>query len=400
MMDIFLTHGSPEVILTDRGREFWNHVNMSLFDRCGVKHRMTSAYHPQTNGLDERTNQTLKRAIGKTLEGSQERWEDNLKEVLFAHNSSKQASSKFSPFRLMYGREPRLFSEIASDTPEAEVVASVDEDDVSAFMSSRAEKDAAVFDQVRDNIQKAQERQKSSYRKKSKKGVKRFTITPGMVVLKRNERKRGRPGMTMLPDWSSTEYRVISVDNNLVQLETMDGQPLSTKTPYASVKPLRGQTDMSTDRAVGMTSADSSDVVDNTLQVTGIATTSLSAQAETGESSDSPISKVEQDTQEDAEVVIVGVQSGRPLPALRRDERMSDFGALLSSPHTWLNDETMDHAQALLKAQFPSTEGLYATTSVALLSTVPGPTQGFVQIFNLSANHWVTVSNIGCKDGR
>ncbi|XP_063049345.1 KRAB-A domain-containing protein 2-like [Engraulis encrasicolus] len=148
MMDIFLTHGSPEVILTDRGREFWNHVNMSLFDRCGVKHRMTSAYHPQTNGLDERTNQTLKRAIGKTLEGSQERWEDNLKEVLFAHNSSKQASSKFSPFRLMYGREPRLFSEIASDTPEAEVVASVDEDDVSAFMSSRAEKDAAVFVQV------------------------------------------------------------------------------------------------------------------------------------------------------------------------------------------------------------------------------------------------------------
>lgn len=76
---------------------------------------------------------------------------------------------------------------------------------------------------------------------------------------------------------------------------------------------------------------------------------------------------------------------------------MSDFGALLSSPHTWLNDEAMDHAQALLKAQFPSTEGLYATTSVALLSTVPGPTQGFVQIFNLSANHWVTVSNIGCK---
>ncbi|XP_063065782.1 uncharacterized protein LOC134457737 [Engraulis encrasicolus] len=261
-MDIFLTHGSPEVILTDRGREFWNHVNMSLFDRCGVKHRMTSAYHPQTNGLDERTNQTLKRAIGKTLEGSQERWEDNLKEI-------------------------------ASDTPEAEVVASVDEDDVSAFMSSRAEKDAAVFDQVRDNIQKAQERQKSSYRKKSKKGVKRFTVTPGMVVLKRNERKRGRPGMTMLPDWSSTEYRVISVDNILVQLETMDGQPLD-----ASVKPLRGQPDMSTDRAVGMTSADSSDVVDNTLQVTGIAIASVSAQAETGESSDSPISKVEQDTQE------------------------------------------------------------------------------------------------------
>ena len=41
-----------------------------------------------------------------------------------------------------------MIAQIASDTPEAEVVASVDEDDVSAFMSSRAEKDAAVFDQV------------------------------------------------------------------------------------------------------------------------------------------------------------------------------------------------------------------------------------------------------------
>ncbi|KAG5284480.1 hypothetical protein AALO_G00027180 [Alosa alosa] len=112
MMDIFLTHGSPEVILTDRGREFWNRVNQKMFEKCGVKHRMSSAYNPQTNGLDERTNQTLKKAIGKTLKGYQESWEDKLKEIVFAHNSSFQASSKYSPFRLMYGREPRLFCEV------------------------------------------------------------------------------------------------------------------------------------------------------------------------------------------------------------------------------------------------------------------------------------------------
>ncbi|XP_059918084.1 uncharacterized protein K02A2.6-like [Gadus macrocephalus] len=79
MMDIFYTHGSPEVILTDQGREFWNKVNKSLFEEFGVKHRITSAYHPQTNGLDERTNQTLKRSFGKTRDGQQERWEDKLK---------------------------------------------------------------------------------------------------------------------------------------------------------------------------------------------------------------------------------------------------------------------------------------------------------------------------------
>lgn len=67
--------------------------------------------------------------------------------------------------------------------------------------------------------------------------------------------------------------------------------------------------------------------------------------------------------------------------------------------HTWLDNKVIDHAQALLKAQHPTTGGLHATTSLALLSTVPTPAQGFVQILNVSANHWVTISNIGCKVG-
>ncbi|KAG5267684.1 hypothetical protein AALO_G00224480 [Alosa alosa] len=44
-------------------------VNQKMFEKCGVKHRMSSAYHPQTNGLDERTNQTLKKAIGENPKG-------------------------------------------------------------------------------------------------------------------------------------------------------------------------------------------------------------------------------------------------------------------------------------------------------------------------------------------
>ena len=66
----------------------------------------------QTNGLDERTNQTLKRSIGKTLDGQQERWEEQ--EFFFSNNCCVQASSRFSPYRLMNEREPRLFSEVCS----------------------------------------------------------------------------------------------------------------------------------------------------------------------------------------------------------------------------------------------------------------------------------------------
>ncbi|CAL8266984.1 unnamed protein product [Boreogadus saida] len=51
---------------------------------------------------------------------------------------------------------------------------------------------------------------------------------------------------------------------------------------------------------------------------------------------------------------------------------------MLSNPSTLLDDHAMDHAQALLKAKYPNVNGLYATTSLALLSTLPEPPQGEV----------------------
>ncbi|KAJ8358342.1 hypothetical protein AAFF_G00013400 [Aldrovandia affinis] len=177
LMDIFHTHGAPEVILTDQGREFWNKVNV-------------------------------------------------------------QASTNYSPYRLMYGREPRLSSEITGDIPPLVEVDGIDEDTVADYLQARAEKDEEVFDKVRLNVEKAQEKKRETYRRRIKKGTKCFKILPGMEVLKKDERKRGRLGRTMDPDWP-TQYRVTEVgDNNLVQLETLDGHQLKTQTPYASVKPL------------------------------------------------------------------------------------------------------------------------------------------------------------------
>ena len=98
------------------------------------------------------------------------------------------------------------------------------------------------------------------------------------------------------------------------------------------------------------------------------------------------------------DVVITSVQPGRVYRA-SLSNRVEGFRAMLSNPSTWLDDRAMDHAQALLKAKYPNVNGLYDTTSLALLSTLPEPAQGFVQILNVSANHWVTVSDIGCQGG-
>ena len=57
---MILRHGCPLEIVSDQGREFCNQLVDLLEELTGFKHKITSAYHPQSNGLDERFNQMLK----------------------------------------------------------------------------------------------------------------------------------------------------------------------------------------------------------------------------------------------------------------------------------------------------------------------------------------------------
>ena len=92
------------MVISDQGREFVNQVNQHLFSLTKTKHRISSAYHPQTNGLVERYNQTLQRSLIKMVNQQQTDWDDFLDGVLFAYRTSVQKSTKTTPFELMYCR--------------------------------------------------------------------------------------------------------------------------------------------------------------------------------------------------------------------------------------------------------------------------------------------------------
>ena len=51
-----------------KGQEFVNQVNSCPFEKTGWKQHVSSAYHPQTNGLDKRLNQTLVTALKKEVD--------------------------------------------------------------------------------------------------------------------------------------------------------------------------------------------------------------------------------------------------------------------------------------------------------------------------------------------
>ena len=69
---------------------------------------MTSADHPQSNGLVKRQNHTIKNTLVKVLDQHPEQWPYVMDGVLLSNSVSRHAWTNYSPFYLMYNREPVL----------------------------------------------------------------------------------------------------------------------------------------------------------------------------------------------------------------------------------------------------------------------------------------------------
>ena len=95
LYDMTTRYGVAEIVMSDQGREFVNKVNQVLFELTGTDHRISSAYHPQTNGLDERMNQTLKGALVKYVNENQNDWDVHIKSVLFTYRTSRSVNILF-----------------------------------------------------------------------------------------------------------------------------------------------------------------------------------------------------------------------------------------------------------------------------------------------------------------
>lgn len=108
MTDIILVHGAPRQLLTDRGRTFLSAVVDEILRSCNTKHKFTTSYHPQTNGLTERLNRTITDMLAKYVAADHQDWDIHLPYVTFAYNSSRHDTAGYSPFYLLYGREPAL----------------------------------------------------------------------------------------------------------------------------------------------------------------------------------------------------------------------------------------------------------------------------------------------------
>ena len=107
--EVICRYGTPNVLISDRGRNFLSNLVKALCELFQITRYYTSSYRPLLNGSVERMNSVILQALRIYCKGKQDDWVDLLPSIMMAYRMTPATqSTQFSPFFLCFGREMRL----------------------------------------------------------------------------------------------------------------------------------------------------------------------------------------------------------------------------------------------------------------------------------------------------
>ena len=158
---IICRFGSPSQLLSDRASNFLSKVMYEVCKILQTKKINSTSFHPQTDGLVERFNRTLITCLSIYMKQKND-WHVFLPYILFAYRTSPHASTKESPYYLLFGRDPKLPTAEKLSEPPSPYVCDLDS---YAHVLHRYLHDAWTL--AKHNLVQAQEQQKAYYDKKT-----------------------------------------------------------------------------------------------------------------------------------------------------------------------------------------------------------------------------------------
>lgn len=99
-------HGMPKSIVSDRDPIFLSKFWQQLFRLSGTKLRMSTAYHPQSDGQTEVVNKALQQYLRCFVHNKPSKWGQYLHWAEWHYNTSVHTTTGFSPFQVVYGKPP------------------------------------------------------------------------------------------------------------------------------------------------------------------------------------------------------------------------------------------------------------------------------------------------------
>ena len=213
------------MVLTDQGTEFQGEFQ-TLLSKQEITHRITSRDNPQADGLAERMVQTLKQSLRRCLLDQTWGlpWDDILPYVAMGYRISKQKSTGFSPYFLLYGRQP-LFPSSIQHLDQSSIDDTISNKKIHLDLTLRAATLQETMPLAMRNLAIAQQRDKERYRHVRGEGYDRpkASFKEGEMVMLKQAKSH-----TLQPSVRPHILRILQIkDSGVVVLQGSDGATIN-----------------------------------------------------------------------------------------------------------------------------------------------------------------------------
>jgi transposase InsO family protein len=109
---VFPRFGTPKILISNGGTHFIGKNFKKCLSKLGIEHRVSTVYHPQTNGQAETSNRQLKGILNKTIEKGGKDWSKKLDRALWTYRTAFKTPTGMTPYQFVYGKACHLSVEL------------------------------------------------------------------------------------------------------------------------------------------------------------------------------------------------------------------------------------------------------------------------------------------------
>jgi transposase InsO family protein len=233
LWEMICIFGPPKIIQSDQGGEFCNAIIDSLLKHEGISHRVITAYHPQGDGMVERSNSTIRTTINKLVRGMHIHWPLYLPFAQLSYNAKVHELKLSTPHALMFARKMNEFQDYTQVKQEDYKVK------LEEWEKHQDEVLSLIYPQIALRAKQVHEKFAQKL-EKLRRNILTRDLPPGTQVMILDEKYIKSPHMRPKTDPKYIgKYTIVKREvNGPYVLKDMDGQVYPRKVPIDQMKVL------------------------------------------------------------------------------------------------------------------------------------------------------------------